>query len=272
MKLVVCLAVVAGALLAPLEATPERAGAAVCGLPDKRPMWVDFGDGSVPFWDRIFKRPGLVVAASNFLMPPQLRAGGAKTVYFDLNLKTRVGTPTEPLTLNESLDWGDRMFLRAAASAGCGQPVMALNELFGAGTVPPWTERNAQYRANVLGFIQRLSGRGARPVLLVSSPPYTGGEAGDWWRQVAEVADLVPEVYFPAPSIYRQGPVVGSRRLRVASRVSSTSGRSGRGVGRLGPMRSAIRTRRPPPASGCGRAIPSSATGPRWRATASSRR
>ena len=221
-KLVVCLAVVAGALLAPLDSTPERAGAAVCGLPDKQPMWIDFGDGSVPFWDRIFRRPGLVVAASNFLMPPQLRAAGAKTVYFDLNLKTRVGTPTEPLTLNETLDWGDRMFLRAAASAGCGQPVMALNELFGAGTVPPWTEKNAQYRANVLGFIQRLSGRGARPVLLVSSPPYTGGEAGDWWRQVAASADIVRQVYFSGRHIHRLGPVLGSRVMRESLRRAVT--------------------------------------------------
>jgi hypothetical protein len=224
-KLAVCLAVLAGALLAPLGSVPERAHArvaATCGLPDKRPMWVDFGDGSVPFWDRIFRRPGLVVAASNFLMPPQLRAAGAKTVYFDLHLRTRVGTPTEPLTLSETLDWGDRMFLRAAASAGCAQPVMALNELFGAGTVTPWTEKNAQYRANVLGFIQRLSGRGARPVLLVSSPPYTGGEAGDWWRQVAASADIVRQVYFSGRHINKLGPVLGSRVMRDALRRAVT--------------------------------------------------
>jgi hypothetical protein len=224
-KLAVCLAVLAGALLAPLGSAPERADArvaAACGLPNKRPVWVDFGDGSVPFWDRIFRRPGLVVAASNFLMPPQLRAAGARTVYFDLHLRTRVGTPTEPLTLGETLDWGDRMFLRAAASAGCAQPVMALNELFGAGTVPPWTEKNAQYRANVLTFIQRLSGRGARPVLLVSSPPYTGGEAGDWWRQVAASADIVRQVYFSGRHIHRLGPILGSRVMRESLRRAVT--------------------------------------------------
>jgi hypothetical protein len=224
-KLAVCLAVLAGALLAPLGSAPERAharAAAPCGLPDTRPMWVDFGDGSVPFWDRIFRRPGLVVAASNFLMPPQLRAAGAKTVYFDLHLKTRVGTPTEPATLSESLDWAERMFVRAVASAGCGQPLMALNELFGAGTVTPWTEKNAQYRANVLAFIQRLSGRGARPVLLVSSAPYTGGEAADWWRQVAASADIVRQVYFSGRHIHKLGPVLGSRVMRDALRRAVT--------------------------------------------------
>jgi hypothetical protein len=219
-KLVVCLLVFAGALLAPMGSVPERAHAraAACDLPDANPMWVDFGDGSVPFWDRIFKRPGLVVAASNFLMPPQLRAGGAKTVYFDLNLKTRVGTPTAPLPSGQMADWADRMYLRAAASAGCDRPVIALNELFGAGTVTPWTDKNAQYRSNVLGFLQRLAARGAKPVLLVSSPPYTGGEAADWWRQVAGPAQLVRQVYFSARHIHDLGPTLGSRVMRDALR------------------------------------------------------
>jgi hypothetical protein len=189
-----------------------------CDLPDAKPMWIDFGDGSVPFWDRIFRRPGLVVAASNFLMPPQLRAAGAKTIYFDLNLKTRVGTPTEPLSFGQVLDWADRMYMRAVASSGCERPLMALNELFGAGTVTPWTDRNAQYRANVLAFVQRLAGRGARPVLLVSSPPYTGGEAAEWWRQVAGAAQIVRQVYFSGRHIHQLGPVLGSRVMREALR------------------------------------------------------
>jgi hypothetical protein len=219
-KLVVCLAVVSGALLAPLGSMPDRAQArtAACDLPDANPLWVDFGDGSVPFWDRIFRRPGLVVAASNFLMPPQLRAGGAQTVHFDLNLKTRVGTPTAPLPSGQTLDWADRMYLRAAASAGCDQPVMALNELFGASTVTPWTEKNAQYRSNVLAFVQRLAGRGAKPVLLVSSPPYTGGEAAEWWRQIAGPAQIVRQVYFSGRHIHQLGPTLGSRVMRDALR------------------------------------------------------
>jgi hypothetical protein len=219
-KLVVCLAVAAGVLIAPFGSAPERADAraGACGLTGGNPMWVDFGDGSVPFWDRIFRRPGLVVAASNFLMPPQLRAAGAKTVYFDLNLKTRVGTPTSPLSYGAVLDWADRMYLRAVASAGCDRPTMALNELFGAGTVTPWTEKNAQYRANVLAFVQRLASRGARPVLLVSSPPYTGGEAGEWWRQISGPAEIVRQVYFSGRHIHELGPTLGSRVMRESLR------------------------------------------------------
>jgi hypothetical protein len=220
-KLLVCLAVVAGSLLVPpLVSAADRAPAQTpaCELPEGNPMWIDFGDGSVPFWDRIFRRPGLVVAASNFLMPPQLRAAGARTVYFDLNLKTRVGTTTAPLNYGQVLDWADRMYLRAAASSGCERPVMALNELFGAGTVTPWTEKNAQYRANVLAFVQRLAGRGAKPVLLVSSPPYTGGEAAEWWRQIAGAAQIVRQVYFSGRHIHHLGPVLGSRVMRDALR------------------------------------------------------
>jgi hypothetical protein len=76
-----------------------------------------------------------------------------------------------------------------------------------------------QYRANVLRFLQRLRERGAQPWLLVNSKPYTGeGPALDWWRAVADVAGIVREVYFPAPLIYRQGPILGNRSLRQAFR------------------------------------------------------
>ena len=49
--------------------------------------------------------------------------------------------------------------------------------------------------------MQQLAAKGARPFLLVNAAPYTGGDAGDWWRQAAQVGDIVPEVYFNAPSI-----------------------------------------------------------------------
>ena len=67
--------------------------------------------------------------------------------------------------------------------------------------------------------MRQLASRGARPFLLISTRPYTGSdEAAAWWREVAKVADLVPEVYFGGPSLYVQGPIVASRRIRVAMR------------------------------------------------------
>ena len=38
-----------------------------------------------------------------------------------------------------------------------------------------------------------------------------GDEAGDWWRQLSQYAEVVRESYFAAPGIAKQGPIEGSR-------------------------------------------------------------
>ena len=190
-----------------------------CGLPQAQPLWVDYADGMVPFWSTIFARPGIVGAASNFVVPPQLRAKGAQTVYFDLYLNNRVGTPSKPADPSTIQARADKLFDTAVTSSGCDHPLLAENELFGAQLPTPWTPTTALYRANVLVFLQRLAERGARPFLLLSSNPYThDATADDWWRQAAQVADLVPEVYFSGPALSNQGAVQGSRRLRATMR------------------------------------------------------
>ncbi len=190
-----------------------------CGLPLVQPLWVDYADGGVPFWSTVFARPGVVGAASGLIIPPQLRAKGAQTVYFDLYLNNRVGTPSKPTDPATIQARADKLFDAAVASSGCDHPLIAENELFGAQTPTPWTATTAQYRANVLAYLQRLADRGARPFLLLSSNPYTHDEVADaWWRQAAEVSDLVSEVYFSGPSVAAQGAVNGSRRLRATLR------------------------------------------------------
>ena len=82
----------------------------------------------------------------------------------------------------------------------------------------PWTPTTTQYRANVAAFVAQLASRGARPFLLVSSKPFTGGEASDWWRQVAQSSDIVLEVYFSGPSLWKQGATLANRRLRTTIR------------------------------------------------------
>jgi hypothetical protein len=212
-SLLVLLVAVAGLTASARPAAPEAATADACSLPNKKPVWIDFADGSVPFWE-LFAKPGTVDAASNFIFPPQIRARGAKTVYFDLNFTRRTGTPTEPADPAVVADRANRFYTYASNAMGCSNPVIAENELQGAGTLTPWSVSNAQYRANVLIFLRTLAARGAKPVLLVSSTPYTGGEAGDWWRQVARVASIVREAYFPAPSVYKLGAIQGSRTIR----------------------------------------------------------
>jgi hypothetical protein len=192
---------------------PQHASAAACSLPAARPLWIDYADGSVPFW-QTFAQPGVIAAAANFIFPPQLRAHGAKTVYWDMYLRKRVGAPTEPADPAAIAPRANRFYEYAAMSSACSTPMIAENELFGAGLVTPWSAANAQYRANVLAWLQALAARGAHPVLLINSNPYTGGDAADWWRRVAKVADIVRESYFPAPAVYAEGPVQGSRDLR----------------------------------------------------------
>jgi hypothetical protein len=70
----------------------------------------------------------------------------------------------------------------------------------------------------VLDVLRRIAEHGARPLLLISARPYTGGEALDWWLRAAELADIVREVYFPAPPVMRAGVVLGSRTMRQTYR------------------------------------------------------
>jgi hypothetical protein len=96
-----------------------------------------------------------------------------------------------------------------------------LNEMWGASLPTPLTPTAERYRANVLRFVTRLAERGGRPALLVSSEPFTGGDAAPWWRSVAAVSDLVLENYANANLIWRDGPIDGSRRLRMRYRQSA---------------------------------------------------
>jgi hypothetical protein len=207
--------------VAVFAAAPGQAQARECGLPDRAPLWIDFADGSVPYWP-MFARPGVIAAAANFIYPPQLRALGAKTIYWEMNLRQRVGTPTNPIDPDKVEDWADRVFYRAVASSACATPWIALNEMWGSNLATPWSPTNTQYRENVITFVKRLRALGAHPFLLLSTRPFTDGEAGDWWREAAQYTDFVREIYFSAPQIHRQGAILGSRTLRNAFRQGIT--------------------------------------------------
>ena len=216
-RLGVLVAAVLALALAGGKGAPAQQLEANCSLFTKTPLWLDFADGSVPFWS-LFARPGVTALASNLIFPPKLREAGAQTAYFDLYLNRRVGTTSAPADPATIVDKANKLYEYAAQSMECSTPVIAENELFGSWLAVPWSKTNAQYRANVLLFLQTLRQRGAQPWLLVNRAPYTDGSAGDWWRQVADVAGIVREVYFPAPLIYKQGPIRGSRTLRQAFR------------------------------------------------------
>ncbi|HWQ01711.1 MAG TPA: hypothetical protein VN449_06285, partial [Gaiellaceae bacterium] len=89
------LAVTALAILAALVPA-HRAHAAACGLPDTKPVWIDYAEGSVGFRQETFGRPGIVTATSGTGVPAALRNGGAQTVYWFMKLGSIVGTTTAP--------------------------------------------------------------------------------------------------------------------------------------------------------------------------------
>ena len=178
-----------------------------------------------PYWT-MFARPGVVAAAANFIYPPQIRALGAKTVYWEMNFRQRVGVPDNPLEPVVGRDWADRVFYRAVASSACATPWIALNEMWGSNLATPWSPTNPQYRQNVIIFVKRLQALGAHPFLLLSTRPFTDGEAGDWWREVALYTDFVREIYFAAPQIYQPG--AGARVAHAPQRIPPGPHRSDR--------------------------------------------
>ena len=213
MRLAVALAALAALVL------PGTALARECGIPDSKPLWVDFAGHDAP----LPQKPGLTLAfTSGTVKPAEARANGAATVFFDLNFNNRVGTPSVPADPALIEARADRLFDFAVSVSGCATPWIALNELFGAQTPTPWTDTTARYRANTLALVRRLKARGATVGVTIANPPYTGGEAAQWWRDLAQDAILIRQVYFTGPNIpalHALGPVRASRSMRGGMRV-----------------------------------------------------
>jgi hypothetical protein len=185
-----------------------------CGLPATQPVWAEYGY-QLPEFNAILGKSGIVVGVGSGGYGAQMRTAGAATVYFDLNFRNRVGTTTAPADPSLIPGRVQSFFTFAQQQTGCANPVIVLNELSGPGLVTPWSDNNAQYRADVLALVQGLAAKGAYPVLLLPSKPYTGGDAGVWWQQAAQSAELVREIYVPAPSTWKLGAVLGNRTLRM---------------------------------------------------------
>jgi hypothetical protein len=208
----------AGSLASP---SSPSAHVSVCGLPDGT-EWIDVAGGD--WWQQVFARRGLTLAVGSISatggpdVPTEARAAGANTVYWDNYMNKRVGTPGKPADPATIVEKANKVFDYAVKVSGCATPIMGENELSGAKLPTPWSTTNAQYRANVLTFLQTLAARGAHPFLAVPTDPSTRGDARTWWQQVGQVAAIVPEVYFAAPKIYNAGPIRGNRILRTSFR------------------------------------------------------
>lgn len=193
-----------------------------CGLPTVQPLWFEFG-WPQPAFNAILGKPGIAIGASSGTYPSDMRAKGAATVYFDLNLNKRIGTTTNPADPAPLPQKAKVLFDFASQQTGCSTPIIVENELSGPGLVTPWSANNAQYRANALTFLQQLASLGAHPVLLIPGAAYTGGDALQWWQQVAQVAEVVREIYVPANVTWKQGVILGNRSLRNSYRQAVTN-------------------------------------------------
>ncbi len=90
-----------GAVLA-IAWSAAPAAAAPCGLPDSKPLWIDYAEGSVPFRNELFGKPGVIAATSGTATPQALRERGARTVYWQMNIRNFVGTPLRRQTRSPS--------------------------------------------------------------------------------------------------------------------------------------------------------------------------
>jgi hypothetical protein len=193
----------------------DPAFAGQCGIEAQRTVWGEYGWPSLL---PILAKRGTLLAVSQRggYYATEARKRGAATYAFDLKLTKRVGgpaAPADPATIQTAAENEYRKAV--SASGGCATPLIVENELFGAGTPTPWTASTAQYRANILAYLQDLAAHGAHPALLVSKPPFTGSsDAVAWWLSVAKVADIIREVYPPATTIWPLGPIRGNRLLR----------------------------------------------------------
>ena len=227
-------AAIAACLLAADTAVSDPVFAGQCGIRPQQTVWAEYGWPSLL---PILAKPGTLLAITTQFgvggidYAAAARARGAATYAFDLKMTRRVGSPSapaDPATIQAAADnLYDRVVLRMG---GCATPLMVENELFGAGTPTPWTASTAQYRANVLAFLQDLAAKGAHPALLISKPPYAGSpEALAWWRSVSQVADIVREIFIPATNVWPLGPVLGNRFLRQSYR-NAISGVTSMGI------------------------------------------
>jgi hypothetical protein len=221
--IVLFLAAAAVCLLAAGRAASDPVFAGQCGIRAQQTIWGEYGWPSLL---RVLGKPGVLLAANTVPgYPEAARATGATTYAFDLKLSRRVGTPSKPADPSTIAAAAESYYQKSVEnSGGCTTPLVVENELFGATIPTPWSASTAQYRANVLAYLQDLAAKGAHPVLLINKSPYAGSsDAVAWWRSVSKVADIVREVYLPATQIWPMGPILGNRYARESYRNAVTA-------------------------------------------------
>ena len=92
--LLIALAAAAGLAAAPAPAAAAATTTAKpCVVPGQKPLWIEYG---APEFEDVFGRTGVIVAGSGEGYPARMRARGATTIFWDMYLSRRVGTPSVP--------------------------------------------------------------------------------------------------------------------------------------------------------------------------------
>jgi hypothetical protein len=214
---------VLAAAIAIVAMPASSAGAAANCLPDGSPLYVDYANSSVTFRDQVFQRPGLILTMDD--LPTKqgdpaagFRQAGAVTTYWDEHLEKIVGMPSSPAAASSIGPAAATLVANAKQSSGCGNPIIALNEL-----IPPGGASSsavAQYRANVLALINAITAGGGHAVLaLPFTTPMGAGPAADFLTQASQQASLVLEIYFNNNRLFQQGALLASRNLRIGFRT-----------------------------------------------------
>ena len=125
---------------------PARAAAAdPCGRPAGHVHWIDYGR---PEFVDIFAHPGMILAVSSGDFPAKMRAAGALTIYWDMYLNRRVGTPTEKRYIG--LSEAGANTIRRAHSV---HPITAVQSEYSLWTRDPESEVLPLLRELGIGFV-----------------------------------------------------------------------------------------------------------------------
>ena len=170
---------------------------------------------------RSSRGPGSSAPRRTSSCPPQLRAKGAQTVYFDLYLNNRVGTPSKPADPSMIQARADKLFDTAVTSSGCDHAAdrreravrRAVADAVDAddGAVPRERARLSAASRRRAARGRSCSSRTARTP--TTRPPTTGGGRRRRSRTSSRRSTS------PGRPISKQGAVAGSRRLRATMRT-----------------------------------------------------
>ena len=210
-------------MLAALAGAPA-ALADGCGIPDSGPIWVDFAGHDAP----IPAKPGLVLAVASGHRHAEADARAGRR---DRPLRPQLqqarrhdGEAGRPATMEAT---AKSFYDYAVSVTGCETPIIAENELFGAQTPTPWSDDERPVPGERARVPPALSALGARPLLSVANPPFTGGDAAEWWRAGLEGGDPPPPGLLHLAE--RQGPLgarAGGREPDDARRACAGSSTS----------------------------------------------